>query len=367
MKLELIKFLENNSNWKEILSKPPYCLTIKEGDGFILLKYNQIDSNFNYELVRECRGIILDNNLKPVCIPFFKFGNYGESYCPDIDWKSARVQEKVDGSLIKVWFYDGRWRVSTNGTIDAYKSDIGQSIFSVMNIPYQTFGGLFDKAKENCGLDFDRLDKNKTYMFELVSPYNKVVVPYKNIEIYHIGTRDNITFKELDEDIGVKKPKQYDLHTLEDCIATANKMPYNEEGYVVVDKNWNRVKIKSPQYVAVHHLKNNGELNFASLVQLIRENEIEEFCTYFPEYKEIVIKLKNKIEEVIERLETNLEKLTKETFETKKDFALKVKDLPFSAFYFTWYGDKSTTPKEWFWGHDNNKIKEWLKCLLSLQ
>ena len=28
-------------------------------------------------------------------------------------------QEKVDGSLIKVFYYDGEWRVATNGTIDA--------------------------------------------------------------------------------------------------------------------------------------------------------------------------------------------------------------------------------------------------------
>lgn len=366
MKLKLIEFLGNNANWKEILTQPPYCLTIKEEDDFILIKYNQCDSDFNEQLVRECRGIILDKNLKPVCIPFFKFGNYGESYCPEIDWKSARVQEKVDGSLIKVWFYDGKWRVSTNGTIDAYKSELGQSLFSLLEIPFETFGQLFYRASENAGLDFERLNKNYTYMFELVSPYNKVVVPYKDITIYHIGTRNNQTIEELDEDIGVQKPKHFDLHTLEDCIETASKMPYSEEGYVVVDKNWNRVKIKSPQYVAVHHLKNNGDLNIASLVQLIRTNEIEEFCTYFPEYKDIVMKLKNKTEEVIDRLETNLEKLKIKNFETKKDFALEVKDLPFSAFYFAWYGDKSITPKEWFWGHDNNKIKEWLKCLLSL-
>lgn len=362
--MKIVEFINNNPNWKELLQQKPYCLTIKEENGFIILKYSQVDSDFNNPVVRECRGLILDGTLKPVCIPFYKFGNYGESYCPDIDWKSARVQEKVDGSLIKVWFYDGKWRVSTNGTIDAYKSDIGQSLFSVLNVPYQTFGGLFDKAKENCGLNFDRLDKNKTYMFELVSPYNKVVVPYKDIEIYHIGTRDNTTLEELDEDIGVQKPKHYDLHTLEDCIATANKMPYSEEGYVVVDKNWNRVKIKSPQYIAVHHLKNNGELNFASLVQLIRANEIEEFCTYFPEYKEYVIKLKNKIDEIISRFESEVDILKTKQFDTQKDFALEVKDKPFSAFYFTWWKDKSITPHDWFWGHDNNKIKEWLKWLL---
>jgi hypothetical protein len=362
MKLKIIDFIKDNpEKWKEILSEKPYCLTIKEEDDFILLKYNQIDSDFTNEIVRECRGLILDKNFKPVCVPFFKFGNYGETYCPEIDWKSARVQEKVDGSLIKVWFYDEQWRVSTNGSIDAYTSDIGQSIFSVLDIPYKTFGGLFDKAKENCGLDFNRLDTHKTYMFELVSPYNKVVIPYKDIAIYHIGTRNNDTLEELDEDIGVQKPKHYDLHTLEDCIETASKMPYSEEGYVVVDKNWNRVKIKSPQYVAVHHLKNNGDLNISSLVQLVRANEIAEFCTYFPEYKEYIIKLKEKTEEVIKTLEKEIDLIKTKQFETQKDFALAVKDKPFSAFYFTWNKDRNLTPKQWFWEHDNNKIKEWLK------
>jgi len=30
-------------------------------------------------------------------------------YADTIDWSAARVQEKVDGSLIKVWYYNGEW------------------------------------------------------------------------------------------------------------------------------------------------------------------------------------------------------------------------------------------------------------------
>lgn len=361
MELELIKLLKNNDNWRETLSKPPYCLTIKEEDDFILFKYSQVDSDFNEPIVRECRGIILDKDFNPVCVPFFKFGNYGESYCPDIDWSSAQVQEKIDGSLIKVWFYNGEWKVSTNGTIDAYKSDIGQSIFSVIDTPYKTFGNLFDCAKTNSGLMLNQLNKDCTYMFELVSPYNKVVVPYKDIKVYHIGTRNNKTLEELNEDIGVQRPKHYNLHTLEECIETASKMPYNEEGYVVVDKNWNRVKIKSPQYVAVHHLKNNGDLNISSLIQLIRANETEEFKIYFPEYAKFLSELKERIEKIISTLEAEVDCLKIKEFKTQKEFALEVKDKPFSAYYFAWRKDPTLNAKDWFWGFDNNKIKEWLK------
>ena len=118
--MQLLKFIKENNNWEYILSQNPYCLKIKRDDGYIILSYNQIESDFYNPIVRECRGIILEEKtLIPVCVPFYKFGNYGEGYVPNIDWSSARTQEKVDGSLIKVWYHNGKWRVSTNGTIDA--------------------------------------------------------------------------------------------------------------------------------------------------------------------------------------------------------------------------------------------------------
>ena len=360
--MKIQEFIKQNDNWEQILAEKPYCLKVKKDDEYTLLSYDQIKSDFYNEIVRECRGIILENKtLEPVCIPFYKFGNYGEGYVPNIDWNSARTQEKVDGSLIKVWFHNGKWRVSTNGTIDAYKCEIGQVDLLKLDCPYKYFGELFDKAKENVGLDFDKLNKDYTYMFELVSPYNKVVIEYKEITIYHIGTRNNRTLEELDIDIGVHKPKQFALGTLQECLDSASKLPYNEEGYVVVDKDWNRIKIKSPQYVAVHHIKNNGDVNIASIVQLIRTNEIGEFLTYFAEYTNNVNIIKSKISNILLGLNNGLLEIKDKEFATQKDFALAVKDRPFSAFFFSWNKDKSLTPETWFWKMDNNKIKELVK------
>lgn len=96
--MKLLDFIANNSNWRDLLQEKPYYLTISEDEDYILLKYSQIDSDFNSELVRECRGVILYKpTLEVVCRPFDKFGNYGEGYCPAIDWNSIRVQSKIDG------------------------------------------------------------------------------------------------------------------------------------------------------------------------------------------------------------------------------------------------------------------------------
>jgi RNA ligase len=131
-----------------------------------------IEADFRIEVVRECRGIILDetDGYQPVCVPFFKFGNDGESYADDIDWTTARVQEKIDGSLIKVWCHKGAWRVSTNNTINAENAKTNNN--------EDTFRNIFDKAWALTGKEFGELNPDDTYMFELVSPQTRVVVPY---------------------------------------------------------------------------------------------------------------------------------------------------------------------------------------------
>jgi len=93
--LKVIELIKNNPNWREILSESPYCITIKDDGDFILLKYSQIDSDFNNEIVRECRGLIIHKNFNPVCVPFYKFGNYGESYADNIDEKHICLYNRV--------------------------------------------------------------------------------------------------------------------------------------------------------------------------------------------------------------------------------------------------------------------------------
>lgn len=60
MKLQLLNFIkQNEENWKEVLQKPPYSLIVKEEDDYILLKYNQLESDLSNSIVQECRGVSL--------------------------------------------------------------------------------------------------------------------------------------------------------------------------------------------------------------------------------------------------------------------------------------------------------------------
>ncbi len=245
---------EHPSSWEALL-KTDYKLKIKTENNYAIFNYGY-DADFSNPIVQEARGIIIDTEtLEVVSWPFRKFGNHTESYADPIDWAHAKVQEKVDGSIMKLWydFKKQNWQFSTNATIRAESASVSEE-------SRLSFYDLICKSDNFSDIPFDTLDKNITYIFELVSPMTKVVVPYKSTMLYHIGTRHNLTGLEMDMDIGIQKPKMYPIHSLAECVETAIQLNQTgsediiAEGFVVVDANWNRVKVKSPDYIAKHHL-----------------------------------------------------------------------------------------------------------------
>lgn len=242
-------------SWRELLKEKGIKVKDSDTDHRVIFNYG-IDCNFSDPIVQEARGIIINiDTLDVVCWPFRKFGNHNESYVDDIDWASARVQEKVDGSIVKLYWFNNEWVWATNGVIDARSANV-----QGFN---KTFYDIIVSAKNYKDIPFEALVHDYTYIFELVSPYNRIVVEYPEIKLYHTGTRSNITGNEYNLNIGVQKPKEYPISTFEDAIKAAAALNnsashVDAEGFVVVDKDWHRIKIKSPEYLAAHHDWNNG-------------------------------------------------------------------------------------------------------------
>ena len=292
--------LSHPDTWEKDLAAAPYHLKITRGDeDLIIFKYNQLESDFSNPIVREARGIIFDErNWMCVCRGFDKFGNYGESYVPDLDWGNCFVSEKIDGSLIKMYYYRGSWKIATNGTIDAYDAKIGDA-------KEDSYGSLFQKTfygKVPPNL-FKRIftDIHMTYLFELVSPVTQVVVPWEEPDVYFLGGCDmtngkilNFThpwFSEIRHLLST--PDIYYMNTLESIQEAADALSWDAEGYVVCDSKGNRCKIKSPAYVRAHYLRANNYVNLSHLLDVINANEVEEFLIYAPEYADVIKKLKN--------------------------------------------------------------------------
>ena len=288
---KLCCFISEHENWRDIL-KEKYKITVKEEYPFAIFNYG-IDCDFSNPIVQESRGIILDlDNLEVVCWPFRKFGNYNESYADKIDWNTARVQDKIDGSIIKLWWnrMTGKWQFSTNRTINADAALANQ-------MTQETFLDVIRKA-DNYNEIILRLpifNKDYTFIFELVSPETQVVVKYPKSHLYHIGTRNNISGQEMDSDIKIEKPKEYPLKSLDDCVTAVGELNKSDdgqvhgvkkEGFVVVDGNWNRIKVKSPDYLMLHRMSSNSNFSKERIISMIRHGSVsvQDICEDFPNF-----------------------------------------------------------------------------------
>lgn len=329
------------TDWEELLSAAPYNLKISRDEDYVLFKYNQISSDFNEPICREARGIILDeqDNFRVVRMAFKKFFNLDEGFADEIDWATAIATEKIDGSIVSMWYGRGGWRVSTNGTIDAYKAELSEIA------PYKTFGDLFSEAARRCNLNIGYLNPDYCYTFELVSPYNKVVLSYPEPAIYLLSVRDMVTLEEktgfCDLGEGVLHPKEYNLNTEAEYRQCVEDMPDGHEGIVIRDAAGHRVKLKTLLYFELHHTNNNGALTMERVVDLIRANDYAEYLAYFPERKEIFDKVKTQMSSVDDRLRLIKRYVAywraNNPNKDRGEFAAFVRTLDHSSFYFAAY------------------------------
>lgn len=353
MKSQIIQYIRGlppNQDWREAIKS--LNISVKEDHNLAIFNYG-IEADFSNPVVQEARGIIINTKTWEVCCwPFRRFMNSHEQYADTIDWNNCRVESKIDGSIIKLWFHcsevvldwltpepQGYWQWSTNSCISASEANIsGQNI---------TFQDLIKMAVNYDEIPFDQLDKSCTYIFELVSPLHQIVIKYPTTKLYHIGTRNNVTGEEFRTYIGIEQPKTYDIHSLEDCVEAANHLNDNvdgvkKEGFVVVDKDWHRVKVKSPLYLAFHHTWTNGRANKEKLIGSIiavknngetAENLSHEFPRLAVEIKYYDFRL-SELERNIQLFIDYVRGLYEEYNRDRKTVALQIKDNKYASFGF---------------------------------
>jgi hypothetical protein len=317
------------------------------GEELVSLKYNSIESPMHEPIVQECRGMIVkgfDQNAQIAAHPYNKFWNHGEHHAANIDWQTARVQAKLDGSLALLYDvlalggpHDDKkvgWQFGSSG------SPLGGGRYGSND--QKTFGETFWETFWGTGMKLPLLWRSLTFCFEFVAPDNRIVVKYNEPQLILHGARNRDTEEELSrkELEYVAKAfnwpivKEYPLSSLDDVLTAVKALDpvdHNQgEGYVVVDGTFNRVKIKSPRYVALHHLRD--KFTPRGVIHLWKAGEIDEVLVHFPEIKQladsVVLKLEAACQNALDDFEKN------KILPTRKDFAMAVKDRPWSGITF---------------------------------
>ena len=343
--------------------KEMLVLEVKERDNLVLLKYNTLGADWTQTALYDCRGIILDreDNWNVVAYPYRKFFNIGEGYCAKLDWNNVIVFEKADGTLITLWYYKGKWEVSTSGTIYADQ---------LANEAEYTFAELFWNAvklmygsKEEF---ISNLDTNYNYMFELCTPFNIIVTQHQESKTFLHGVRDMRTWKELlinDFDY-FHKVKTRSLKSVDEMTNSFENMTWQEEGYVALDLvSMERGKLKNPAYVSAHHISSG--MSPYHIIEVIKKNEISEFCLYFKERSEFIHLLKSRWDVLEGKLYfewTNI--LQSGNFPTQKEFALEVLSeikKPFHGIMFQMKTGKLKSIREGMCALDNKFLYYYLQ------
>jgi len=375
--LEIQKYLRSGKTLANL--KEEFGMEIGGRDNLVILNYSQIDSPKNHPIIRECRGLILEKDTwNIVSFPFKRFFNYGEvaEITESFDFTKAVGLEKVDGTLISVFWYKGRWYMSTRAAIE------NSSMVGLSNL---TFFQLFQETVKQYPDFWQGVDKNYNYFFELTSPENRVVTLYDDRALHLLMVRKLATLKEeplwdLKQwagKLGTPTPRIVQFDTKDGLMELLGKLASLEEGFVAIDVSgygadgisFNRVKVKNPSYVAIHHLKDRSGRSLRALVGLVLDNETEEFLSVFPEFKVYTEKIQvafdeyySKIDSDVVGLKTLLEK--ERIPANRKEFALEAVKCTNTGFIFELYNEKVKTISEYFKNVEKMKGRAYLEKYL---
>lgn len=381
-----------------------FKLIIKDYPHKVLLKYSQIESPRSAQEVHDSRGLVLEKDTWNVMsLAFRKFFNLGEGIAATIDWSTARVFKKLDGTMIQAyhdWVKDDVY-FGTTGTAEG-EGNVDNFHHNVMG---GTFSDLFihafiETTKEHIDIEkvtkMHHLDQSifvktlfvkysgYTLTFELCTPYNIVVTPHSQSKIYLLGGRDVKTLqevsydklKEISEYLKVPLAPSFPIVDEAGLTSSFEGMPYHEEGYVVCDGSFNRIKVKNPAYLAVHFMKD--ETAFWRVVDIVRSGEVGEFLATFPHREEELLRLESNWEKLIVDMNLMLEDLKnskeynifisdKNNKLARKDVALLIQEKiktsglrMIQGFFFTYINDPSKDIKTYLRELDGKELYQLL-------
>lgn len=255
--LEIQKYLTNGGTLRELRQK--YSIRYVPCAPLNLVSLNcQLMSPKDIQMVNECRSLFL--NPDNWTVAFKSMNNFFDINSPEgqetnklFDWNSARAYEKLDGAMICIYFYNDAWRIGSR-----FSPDGGWLAFGVgsqeSNLSWKE---LTIKTIEEMGILIDdfykSLDKNIFYSYEICTQDNQVGVIYKDNFLKLIAAVDKNTLQELDiESIESLTPKAsfHIVKSNEEVNGLMHDAEAHEiEGFVVCDKNFNRMKIYNPNYL----------------------------------------------------------------------------------------------------------------------
>ena len=262
--------------------------------------YLNIDLISSYGL---CRSVIINRNNRVIGFAppkSIKSEDFITKYSENTGGIVA--EEFVEGTMINVFWDEsigltGGWEIATRNTVGATSS-----FFKTASA--KTFRTMFLEALNYTNLVLDNLNKELCYSFVLQHPENRIVVPFKQIQLYlvaiysiynepnntYVNVFDSQLYKEFFKSMNthIKFPEIYNFNKYSDLIQKYASMntPYNVVGFVLHNKlTGERTKIRNPIYEQVRNLRGNQPKLQYQYLCLRKEGKVSDFLKFYPENK----------------------------------------------------------------------------------
>lgn len=199
------------------------------------------------------RSSIWNDSGELVSASFPKFFNWGEQNI--ITPIPSNIEEcnlvtKMDGSTLIVSKYDDKLIIRTRGTFDACLQPNGFEI----DILKEKYPKVFDNQWINDGYSL---------IYEWVTPNNRIVLPFEEVDIFFIGMIDHDNYKLVEQQIldligvliEVKRPKVYSFSDMQSMLNDVKAFKGIEGICVYSNADQTIHKVKGDDYLTRHKLK----------------------------------------------------------------------------------------------------------------
>lgn len=340
-------------------------------NGKVNLNYDQIEAKDSDPLSQQCRGLILrENTFDVVAAPMFRFFNMEQvGVAASVDWSTASFEEKMDGTLLICYFDHilDRWFVGTRGRpeADVLMDDSGFTFTSLMD---HTLKSIFGPGS-NLQTFMNGHDRNKTYCFELTTPVNRIVCQYDDFNLTLLAVRDNGTLKEENprpDEFGLVSIKTYSFSGNQNLIEIIRGWdPKDHEGVVVKDANFNRVKVKSPAYVAYNHMRDSLSTSVRGCLEIILLGKDDDVIGMLPDFiAQRLVKLKSSVAKLITQTQQDYQEI--KDISDMKEFALTAQTKPWPAALFALKRGKAKDIQDFLHGKEAGIPNSTLDSVLAL-
>jgi len=239
--------------------------------------------NSDHDFIKKCHGVVF-NNDKLVLNGFpytteYTFENNKTEIIEKIEneFDKCVFYDGYEGCLIRIFYFNNKWYVSTNKKLNALKSNWSSKksfgMFFVDALIYQMETNdefrniLFSKEKIICEKNIldvfceSMLDKNNQYMFLLLNNYENRIVcdPPENPKFYHVGTFINNELNmEKQDSLPVPFPERLNFNNMDEVYDYVNDVDYkNTQGIIVFTPNNIQYKIFNEKYFELYNVRGN--------------------------------------------------------------------------------------------------------------